>query len=316
MTFNRVMKLLAGLAGFAAGVVAVIVALITRRMVSPERQALSISPAELGLPYENADFPALDGTRVSGWFIPAALGGTRHGATIALVHGWGWNRLGDSADDMLANMTGATPIEFMRLAHSLHYEGYNVLMFDLRNHGESASQPPVTFGQKESDDLLGAITYLQGRSDVAADRIGVVAFSLGANALLYALPRTGSIRAAVAVQPATASIFAERFAEDVLGGVGQYLILPLTETAYSLASGMNLSALQPAFAASGAGETPVLYVQTKHDEWGSVEDVKRMAAATPCGEGPLYVDGTHHYHGFQYVIDNPKVLVAFFEQHM
>lgn len=316
MTFNRVMKSLFGLAGFAAGIMAVVVGLVTRRMVSPPRQPVNIQPSDLGLPFENVQFPAQDGVRLSGWFIPAALGTGRKGATLVFVHGWGWNRLGDAADDMLADMTGATPVEFMRLAHSLHYEGYNILTFDLRNHGESASQPPVTFGQKEADDLLGALTYLQSRTDVAADRIGVVGFSMGGNALLYALPRTTAIRAAVAVQPTTATVFAERFARDVLGDVGQYVVLPLTELAYSVASGLNLGALQPAFAAGGAGETPVLYVQSKHDAWGSVEDVKRIAASTPCAEGPLYVDGMHHYQGFQYVIDNPKILVAFFEQYM
>lgn len=316
MTLNRMMKLVIGLAGFVAGILAVMVAMITRRMVAPARQPVSIEPSDLGLPFENVQFPALDGVRLSGWFIPAALGTSRDGATIIFVHGWGWNRLGDAADDLMANMTGATPVEFLRLAHSLHYEGYNVLTFDLRNHGESAGQPPVTFGQKEADDLLGALTYLQSRTDVSADRVGVVGFSLGANALLYALPRTRGIRAGVAVQPTTAAVFAERFAHDVLGGVGEHVVLPLTEMAYSAAGGMSLGALQPAFAAGGAGQTPVLFVQSKHDDWGSVVDVERMVAATPCGEGPLYVDGTHHYHGFQYVIDNPKVLVAFFEQTM
>lgn len=316
MTFNRMVKILLGLAGFVAGIIAVIVAMVTRRMVAPARQPVRLQPSDLGLPFENVQFPALDGVRLSGWFIPAAVGTSRDGATLMFVHGWGWNRLGDAADDMLANMTGATPVEFMRLAHALHYEGYNILTFDLRNHGESAAQPPVTFGQKEADDVLGAVTYLQSRTDVAADRVGAIAFSMGGNALLYALPRTHGIAAAVAVQPTTATVFAERFARDVLGGVGEYVVLPLTELAYAVAGGLNLSALQPAFAAGGAGETPVLFIQSKHDDWGSVEDVKRIAAATPCGEGPLYVDSTHHYHGYQYVIDNPKTLVAFFEQYM
>ncbi|MEZ4518293.1 MAG: alpha/beta fold hydrolase [Chloroflexota bacterium] len=262
MTFNRMMRLLLGLLGILAGALVAVVAFLTRRMVSPTRQPVNIKPSDLGLPYETVQFPAQDGVRLSGWFIPAALNTSRSGATLIFLHGWGWNRLGDAADDLLADMTGTSPIELLRLAHALHYEGYNLLMFDMRNHGESASQPPVTFGQKEAGDLLGALTFLQGREDVAADQIGVIGFSLGGNALLYALPRTDAIRAAVAVQPTTATVFAERYAHDLLGGVGQYVVLPLTELAYSFASGMNLGALQPTFAAGGAGETPVLFVQS------------------------------------------------------
>ncbi len=41
-----------------------------------------------------------------------------------------------------------------------------------------------------------------------------------------------------------------------------------------------------------------------------------MAAAMPNGEVPLYMDGSHYYDGFQYVIDNPKVLVTCFEKWM
>ncbi len=242
MTFNRMVKLLLGLLGFVAGILAVMVAFLTRRMVAPARQPVSIQPSDLGLPFENVQFPAQDGVRLSGWFIPAALGTSRDGATIMLLHGWGWNRLGDAADDLLANLTGSTPVEFLRLAHSLHYEGYNILTFDLRNHGESAGQAPVTFGQKEADDLLGAVTYLKSRTDVNADKIGAIGFSLGGNALLYALPRTNAIRAGIAVQPTTATVFAERFAQDLMGGVGQYVVLPLTEMAYAAAGGINLGA--------------------------------------------------------------------------
>lgn len=315
MTFRRVLQLLGLLLGFFAGITAAVVAFFTRRMVSPPRQALWTSPAQMGLPYENVQFPARDGVRLSGWFLPAAKGAERQGATLILVHGWQWNRLGDAAADLLANFSGTTPVELLRLAHALHYEGYHVLMYDQRNHGESAGHPPVTFGLGESEDLLGAITYLADRPEADKNRIGVIGFSIGANAILYALPQTDSIKAAIAVQPTTVSTFAGRYARDMLGPVGD-IIRPLVESVYTAAGDVRLAALQPAFAAAGAGETPVLFIQCKHDPWGSVEDVQRLAAATPAGEGPLFVDGTHHYHGFQYLIENPRVAVTFFEQHL
>ncbi len=315
MTFRRVMKLVGTLAGFVVGVAAVIVAYFTRRMVSPARQSLWTTPAEMGLAYENVNFPAQDSVRLSGWFGPAAETDRRDGATIVLVHDWTWNRLGDSAADLLADFSGTTPVELLRLAHALHHEGYHVLMYDQRNHGESAAHPPVTFGQSESSDLLGALAYLRGRADVDADKIGVIGFSMGANAVLYALPQTDGIAAAIAVQPSTASAYIDGFTHDLLGTPGRVLP-PLLDSIYSSIGGVHLSGLKPAFAAAGAGETPVLFVQCRDDAWGSLDDVMMLRSATPAGEGPLLVDGAHRYEGYQYLIDNPQIAVAFFKQHL
>ena len=321
MTFRRVIRLLGLLAGLAAGLTAAVVALFTRRMIAPARQPLWCTPGDMGLAFENVHFPARDSVRLSGWFIPAtrAEGGN---ATIMLIHGWAWNRLGDAANDLLANLSGTTPVELLRLAHALHFEGYHVLMFDLRNHGESAAHPPVTFGQSEAGDVLGALAYLQARPDVDAARIGAIGFSMGANAILYTLPQSTDLRAAIAVQPATAAVFAEGYANDLLGPAG-VVVRPLVETTYAAITGVPLGALQPAFAAAGADAgddfrrpTPVLFVQCKADRWGSLADAAQLAAATPGGEGPLYVDGNHRYQGYQYLIENPRIAVTFLEQYL
>lgn len=314
MTFRRVMRILGLVAGFLAGLTAAVVAVFTRRMITPARQPLWCTPADLGLDYETVHFPARDSVRLSGWFIPAART-TDGNRTVILVHGWGWNRLGDAAGDLVANLTGSTPVELLRLAYALHYEGYHVLMYDQRNHGESASHPPVTFGQSEAEDLLGAIAYLQTRTDVDRNRIGAIGFSMGANAILYALAQTHDLRAAIAVQPTTASTFAQGYATDMLGPVAE-VVRPLVEAAYGVITGVPLRALQPAFAAAGAGDTPVLFVQCKADRWGSMEDANRLAAATPGSEGPLFVDGAHRYQGYQYPIENPRIAVAFLEQYL
>ena len=318
MTFRRVIRLLGLLAGLAAGLTAAVVALFTRRMIAPARQPLWCTPGDMGLAFENVHFPARDSVRLSGWFIPAARaeGGN---ATIMLIHGWAWNRLGDAANDLLANLSGTTPVELLRLAHALHFEGYHVLMFDLRNHGESAAHPPVTFGQSEAGDVLGALAYLQARPDVDAARIGAIGFSMGANAILYTLPQSTDLRAAIAVQPATAAVFAEGYANDLLGPAG-VVVRPLVETTYAAITGLPLGALHPAFAAAGADAgddfsrpTPVLFVQCKADRWGSLADAAQLAAATPGGEGPLYVDGNPRYQGYQYLIENPRIAVTFLE---
>ena len=311
--FRRVLRWLFLLSGIVAGFVVAIAAFFARRMIKPPRQPLWATPGDLGLAYEAVHFPAQDGLRLAGWFLPAA-DSRRQGSTIALVHGWPWNRLGDAAGDLLSNLTGSTPVDLLRLAFALHQDGYHVLMFDLRNHGESASSPPVTFGQEEARDLLGALAYLNGRAEVDSERVGAIGFSVGANAVLYALAQTGQIKAAVVAQPTTPAIFARRFAADLLGPLGK-LVLPLAELLYLASGGSRLRLLRPA-AATIAANTPVLFIQGNGDHWGSMEDVARLAAAVPQARGPLYVDTTHRYAGYQYIIDNPKIVTAFFEQHL
>lgn len=72
MTLKRVLKMVSLLFGFVVGLATVFVAYFTRRMVSPARQPLWTTPAQMGLDYENVQFPAQDSVRLSGWFIPAA----------------------------------------------------------------------------------------------------------------------------------------------------------------------------------------------------------------------------------------------------
>lgn len=313
--FRRTLRALFGLAGVVLGLTTAVAVIAARRMIAPARQRLWATPAQAGMDYEEITFPAQDGVRLSGWFVPANVETTRSGATVVLTHGWGWNRLGYAADDMVANLTGSSNVDFLRLIRALHDWGYNVLTFDQRNHGESAPSRPVTFGQQESRDLLGALAYLNGRDEVDASRVGALGFSMGANTMLYALPQTAQIRAAVAVQPTTPAVFARRFASDMLGPLSA-LVNAISQTIYQLFRGPRIGGLVPAFAASGALDTAVLFVQSSGDEWGSVQDVARMAELTPHAIETLVVDGVHRFDGYQYLLDHPEVACRFFDAHL
>jgi dipeptidyl aminopeptidase/acylaminoacyl peptidase len=313
--FRRVLRWLFILGGFTAGLITAVAALMAQRLIRPLRQPLWGNPADLNMSYETVAFPATDGVRLNGWFIVPPADSVRRGATLILVHGWGWNRLGEAATDALANLTAASQVDFLRLAYSLHKDGFGLLLYDSRNHGESGRQPPMTFGESEAQDVLGAVAYLQGRPEVGPNRIGAIGFSAGANTVLYALSQTDQIRAAVAVQPTSPAHFAGRFAAHLFGPLGK-AIVPLTELMYRRAGGRPFKEYRLATAAAQAGKTPVLYVQGTGDPWGSPEDVQQMAAATPNVSGPLLVESSDRYGGYQYIINNPAIATAFFEQHL
>ena len=312
--FQRTVRLLLFLIGLAAGLITAVSYFFARNIIKPPQKKLWALPSDIGMKYENVQFPARDGVRIAGWFIPAA-DDRQHGATLIMTHGWMWNRLGLPANDLLSRIDGSTPLDLLRFAYGLHQEGFNLLMIDFRNHGESASTPPVTFGLHESADLLGAVDYLNGRSDINNNRIGSIGFSMGANTILYTLPQTDQIKAAIAVQPTSVGVFTRRYGRELLGPLGG-VVVTLSELIYRRRGGIPFNAMQPAFPAAAAGDVPILYVQGDGDRWGSVADVERMVADTPNARGPLFVNSRHRFDGYQYLIDNPKIASAFFEQQL
>ncbi len=311
LLFRRAVQIFLLIAGLVAAALIGTALFFYRQLVRPVRQPLWATPEDAGLPYEDVDFPASDGIRLSGWFIKA---GPASRGTVVLVHGWPWNRLGEGADHLLGNVSGFKQVDLLRLAHSLQGAGYHVLSFDLRNHGQSAAGGPVTFGLAEANDVLGALDYLAGREDVDPHRIAAIGFSMGANTLLYALSRGAPLRAVVAVQPVSVRLFAGRFASDVLGPFGRP-VLALVDLMYAQASGMRLNAIEPLLAAAGSGKTPVLYVQGDGDRWGSASNVGHMAAMTARAEGPALVPSDERFGGYQYVVNHPEIALDFLGRH-
>jgi len=312
LLFRRAVQIFLLIAGLAAAALIGAALFFYRQLVRPVRQPLWATPEDAGLPFEDVEFPAGDGTRLSGWFINAGAGS---GGTVVLVHGWPWNRLGEGADHLLGNVSGYRPVDLLRLAHALHGAGYHVLSFDLRNHGMSAAHGPVTFGLAEASDVLGALDYLAGREDVDPQRMAAIGFSMGANTLLYALSRNAPLRAVVAVQPVSVRLFADRYAADVLGPFGRP-VLALVDLMYARTSGMRLQAIEPLLAAAGSGETPVLYVQGEGDRWGSASNVGHMAALTLHAEGLVLVPSDERFGGYQYLVDHPEIAMDFLGRHL
>lgn len=311
--FQRTIRLFFFLIGAGAAGLAAATALLTRRMVAPPRQSLWATPKDAGLAYEDIQFPAYDGARVAGWFVPADGPGPH--PTIMLAHGWTWNRLGKSTDSLLDNLSGARTVDLLPVIHGLQGAGFNVLAFDQRNHGLSATVMPTTFGLQEANDIIGAVAYLSQRHDVDSDRIGAIGFSTGANAILFSIPHAPLLKAAILVQPTTPELFADRLSADLLGPFGKPVII-LAEFVYRALGGIGLRHINPVRAASTARDTALLYVQGNRDPWGSFDDVADMVAATPNRIPPVYVDATRRTDGYRFVLNHPDACQAFFDTHM
>lgn len=105
---------------------------------------------------EKVEFTTSDQLKLYGWYIPS-----RNRAAIVIAHGFGNNR---------ASM--------MFEARLFAQQGYGVLLYDARAHGESEGSL-VTWGDHERRDIRAALDFVSARPDVDPDRIGALAFSLG-----------------------------------------------------------------------------------------------------------------------------------------
>ncbi len=85
----------------------------------------------------------------------------------------------------------------LTVAGMLHRNGFNVLMFDLRNHGQSdIDNGRVAVGNKEFRDVLGAWDWLIAEKGFPPSRIGIYGESMGAGTTLIAFgeePRAAAL---------------------------------------------------------------------------------------------------------------------------
>lgn len=282
---------------------------LTKLMIVGRRAPLDRTPRDAGLDYEEVGFDTADGVRLAGWFIPS--GAPEPGPAVAFVHGWLWNRLG--------NVEGQVPVDdrsvdFLPATRALQDAGYHVLLFDLRNHGESGRKIPITYGLRESEDVQAALAYLRGRPEVDDERIGLLGCSMGANAALYGAAASPPVKAILAVQATRVMRFNHNFSKDEFGALGPLLLKPVAPL-YKLLRAPALSTEDPAVPARELTDTVVRYVQATGDPWGDMRDTEDFVAATANASLVRY-DAPGRYEGYRYVNEEVADVAAFFTENL
>lgn len=178
----------------------------------PSFMMVELTPAQVGLPYEKVDFASRDGLNLFGWYVPG-----QNRAAVILVHPF-----------------GARGVLMLEQAAALAQRGYTIFMFDLRAHGSSEGDT-CTMGWLERYDLLGALDYVQGRSEVDPDRIGVLGISLGAQIALCTAAECPALRAVVAESTGTATLSDHGHPDTAL----RWLYYPLNWLYYNLEAFFN-----------------------------------------------------------------------------
>lgn len=204
-----------------------------------------------------------DGIAIAGWYIPAGNGAGPDGPTVILAHAYEGNK-----STMLAHA-------------ALLHDDYNLVLFDFRNHGQSAGEES-TQGALEQNDVRSIVDWLDRRK--GPDQIALLGVSMGgASALAESIADERIAAVILDSTPATAAnAIQARLDTDgyplSLPGSWSILLGSLIRT------GEDISAVDPVQRVAHYGSRPLLIIEGGQDDLiGSTDADDLLAAAEDAG---------------------------------
>jgi hypothetical protein len=226
---------------------------LTAALLFPFPERATRTPADLGLVFEPVTFHPPTGVTLKGWFMPNAAS---HGRTVLVLHG-----------------ISANKSVFVDRGADVQRLGYNVVMVDLRHHGESTGAI-TTYGYEEAQDVMSVIKTVEQRPDVRPGGVVVVGYSMGAAIALQTLADP-DVRAVAADSAFTDlhSIMAYRGHQWHVPDFMQ----PLCEWEVGMVA-FNVDQVSP-LRCLAASQKPVLLIQGTDDESVPITMGRTLAAA-------------------------------------
>ncbi len=287
---------------------------LAKTMLEPLPQPFDKTPKDYGMDYRDVEFPTRDGLTLRGWLV-----NEKADKVVAITHfGYRANRFGYQLKyQPLLTKPYNKEIEFCKVAEQLVNDGYAVLMYDLRNHGESdkSDRGVGTGGHGERFDVIAAVEFLANDPAMAGKPIGLLSYCYGASTSFFAMEEDSEIfkkcgvKAMVALQPLANgdylksvklpnSIYnaAEQYFKEQTGGYS--LMAPLEEAAKSVC-------------------VPTRLVQARKDPNTNMDKVKQMYENFPVEKEMFWLEEpTHRFDGYNWFAAHPKDMLTWFNKYM
>lgn len=290
-------------------------------VVRPFRSVLHKTPDDYGMTeWEDIFFPAEDGVPLEGWYIPAK--GGESDKLVIFNHALPMCRAGFQGHFGEPWSTyDAVEIDFVIQMKHLTDAGYNVLAYDIRNHGRSgASNNGVSgIGQIEWRDCVGVKKYVDKHPRLSKMKVGLYSQCMGGNSQYEAINRHPELFKNVSClcSPMVVSMRAIYQAFSELQGVEQYL--DLLDFELLKAGAFLMDEMTPQLSAHGV-KIPVLMVQVKDDAWTkNPEDAQKTFDLLGSKEKELlWIEGTtrRFKDGYNYFGRYPEKIIGFFDKYM
>ena len=266
------------------------VATVSYRSISvylhPRRQMLSENetPDVYGVAYENIQLVASDGIELAAWYTPS-----ENGALILVAHGHG--------DKRSVN-------QYVLYAQN----GYGVLAWDFRAHGESGGEVS-TLGYYEALDVEAALEYVLQQEGV--EHIGAWGGSMGGVAVLEVSSRRVEIEAVV-----LDSAF-PTLEDEVRWAVTKSAFLPFIRFFAEKEAKFDMDLLRPVDRIGDISPRPIMIIQGEADSMIPADSAQRLfeAAGEPrylWTEAGVNHVGMYSMHSEEY----EEKVVGFFNEYL
>jgi dienelactone hydrolase len=290
----------------------------SRTIIHLDRQPVPKTPGDYGMNFQNVEFKAADEVKIKGWLVPNASD-----KLVVITHVGGLTKYGSTRKFRSISKLYNEEIEFLKVAQHLHREGYGVLMFDFRNHGESDSSPnggKAGVGLEEYLDVLAAMNYIQNNDNLKSKEVGFVSFCMGANSTIIAMSKNPGmfekVRCMIAVQPISMEVFVRTYAKKTFTPFGAGLLLPLVKKFVDWQSKYPLADMSPASFVKDV-KVPTMFVQARNDPWTELSDIMGFYENTRAEKEFFWIEGLdHRFQTYQYFGDNPEKMLSWLERWM
>ncbi|MBL0387266.1 alpha/beta hydrolase [Tumebacillus sp. ITR2] len=267
-------------------------------LTHPAKRPVTINPEMLEMAYQDVTFASADGTKLSGWFLPA--GG--NDKLVIMSHGYTGNRVGDKP---------ALPT-----AKALVEHGISVLMFDFRNSGMSDGSK-TTVGAEEKNDLLSALKFAESQG-YGGKGIGFMGYSMGAATSLVAAADAPEVKAVIADSP-----FADLtdYLHENLPYWSHLPNFPFTALMMweiPLVTGHETSEVSPVGSAEKLRDRPILFIHGKRDKAIDVSNSEKIIKAIHGSKTELWsIAPADHVQTFEFEpVEYLDKVVGFFERNL
>ena len=227
-------------------------------LVHPARISVPAQPEDLA-GYQDVEFQTSDGLTLKGWYAPP-----QNGAVVIFVHGH-----------------ASTRTALLDEARLVTAQGYGVLLFDLRNHGQSDGNI-TTLGDLETLDVLRAVEFVQAQTRPDSP-LALVGHSMGSAAVLLAAAQAPQVDCIVTLSAYTS--VEDNISDGVrqLTGLPPFPFAPLVVFFGEQQAGIDIHAVRPIDALPKISPRPILFIHGAQDPLILVHNAERLyeAASQP-----------------------------------